>query len=216
MMIDTMAKPAIKVYDESAATLQSLMGAIDKNQLRLTVELLHKMVSNIAQQPLEPKFRRVPKTSKSLQEKVLPYKHALHFLKLVGFEENAEAVFLDAYDKDRLDDGLRAMEHFVEGMGAKVKSNSDFDPFKMSVSSTTAMSTADVIGQNNHKSKLDVQLEETARLKREKIQNYEGKLDDREIEVYNYDSMVKLAQQKKAQEIWEQEKAEKAEQEAIM
>ena len=45
-----------------------------------------------------------------------------------------------------------------------------------------------------------------ARIKKERIQAYEGKLDNREIEVYNHDSMVKLQQQKKAQEFWQNEK----------
>lgn len=58
------------------------------------------------------------------------------------------------------------------------------------------------------RSKLDLQNEEIARLKKEKIEAYEGKLDDREIEVYNADSLAKLEQQKKLQEIWNQEKEE--------
>ena len=56
--------------------------------------------------------------------------------------------------------------------------------------------------QTAHKSKLELQNEEMARIKKERIQAYEGKLEDREIEVYNHDSMIKLQQQKKAQDFW--------------
>lgn len=45
-----------------------------------------------------------------------------------------------------------------------------------------------------HKSKLELQNDEIARIKRDRVQAYEGKLENREIEVYNHDSMVKLLQ----------------------
>jgi len=65
-----------------------------------------------------------------------------------------------------------------------------FDPYKAAVSSTTGgMSTKDVFERNQHKSMLDVQQEEIARLKKERTQAYEGKIENREIEVYNHDSM---------------------------
>jgi hypothetical protein len=56
-----------------------------------------------------------------------------------------------------------------------------------------------------HMSKLEMQNEEMARIKKERVMAYEGLIEDREIDVYNHDSMVLLAQQKKTQEIWQQE-----------
>jgi hypothetical protein len=56
-----------------------------------------------------------------------------------------------------------------------------------------------------HMSKLEMQNEEMARIKKERVMAYEGRIEDREIDVYNHDSMVLLAQQKKTQEIWQQE-----------
>lgn len=44
------------------------------------------------------------------------------------------------------------------------------------------------------KSKLDLQKEEILKIKREREESYEGKLEDREIEVYNHNSMVLLKQ----------------------
>ena len=41
---------------------------------------------------------------------------------------------------------------------------------------------------------------------------YEGKLEDREVEVYNHDSKVALEQQKKVQELWHAEKQGQVEQ----
>lgn len=87
------------------------------------------------------------------------------------------------------------MEAFVRSLGAQIKNDSSFDPYKASVSSTNAMSTKDVMTKGQHISKLDMQLDEMARIKKERIQSYEGKLDDREIEVYNHDSRVLLHQQ---------------------
>ena len=52
------------------------------------------------------------------------------------------------------------------------------------------------------KSKLELQNEEMARIKKARIDAYEGRLEDREIEVYNHDSKIKLEQQKRAQEFW--------------
>lgn len=44
-----------------------------------------------------------------------------------------------------------------------------------------------------------------ARIKKARIDAYEGRLEDREIEVYNHDSKIKLEQQKRAQEFWQNE-----------
>lgn len=44
-----------------------------------------------------------------------------------------------------------------------------------------------------------------ARIKRERAQQYEGKLEDREIEVYNHDNLMLLNRQKEAAEIWANE-----------
>lgn len=43
-------------------------------------------------------------------------------------------------------------------------------------------------------------------MKRARIDAYEGKLADREIEVYNHNSMVQELQRKKTAELWEEEK----------
>ena len=60
------------------------------------------------------------------------------------------------------------------------------------------------------KSKLELQNEEMARIIKARIDAYEGRLEDREIEVYNHDSKIKLEQQKRAQEFWESKQQEEA------
>lgn len=95
-MINTMSYKS--TYDDCLSHLQSLTKGMDMGALRGSVDLLHKIVTNILSQPLELKFRRIPKSSKSLQEKVLAHKPALMFLIAAGFEENSESVFLDSYD----------------------------------------------------------------------------------------------------------------------
>ncbi len=52
------------------------------------------------------------------------------------------------------------------------------------------------------KSKLELQKEEILRIKREREESYEGKLDDREIEVYNHNSKILLKQQQELAQQW--------------
>ena len=52
------------------------------------------------------------------------------------------------------------------------------------------------------KSKLDLQKEEIQRIKREREESYEGKLEDREIEVYNHNSRILLKQQQELAQTW--------------
>ena len=146
---------------------------------------------------MEPKFRKLPKKSQSLQEKVLKFDAAIEFLKAVGFKEEQECWGLNDYSKEKLEDASRAVEAFVQSMGAQVKRDTDFDPFKASVSSTAGMSNVQIVQAMDKqvpKSKLELQNEEIARIKKERIQAYEGRIEDREIDVYNHDSMIVLAQ----------------------
>lgn len=88
----------------------------------------------------------------------------------------------------------------MQSMGAQVKRDTDFDPYKASVSSTAGMSNVQIVqamDKTVHKGKLEMQNEEMARIKKERVMAYEGRIEDREIDVYNHDSMVLLAQQKK-------------------
>lgn len=134
---------------------------------------------------------------------------------MAGFSDQGDSMMMEDYNKPRLDQVNKAIEDFVQSLGAQVRIKSDFDPFKASVSSTAGLSNVQIVqsidGKSTvAKSKLELQNEEMARIKKARIDAYEGRLEDREIEVYNHDSKIKLEQQKRAQEFWESKQQEEA------
>lgn len=56
--------------------------------------LLHKILSNIAQHPLEGKFRAIRKANKLFATHVAPFPECLAFLRAVGFEDQDERFVL--------------------------------------------------------------------------------------------------------------------------
>lgn len=50
-------------FDQCRSLLEGLAASTDMGQLRASVETLHKVVTNILSQPMEPKFRKLPKKS---------------------------------------------------------------------------------------------------------------------------------------------------------
>ena len=61
---------------------------VPKVEMRTTVTTLLKIVSNILLNPMDPKFRKLPKHSKALQDKILKYPYAIHFLTAAGFSQD--------------------------------------------------------------------------------------------------------------------------------
>ena len=45
--------------------------------MKVTIDTMFKIVANIASNPMEPKFRKLGKSSKALNEKILKYKSAV-------------------------------------------------------------------------------------------------------------------------------------------
>ncbi len=88
---------------------------------------------------MEPKYMKLPKHSKSMQDKILQYPYAVHFLAAAGFKDDGENWSLNGFDKDRLLQAEKAIEDFVKSLGANVTTSS-FDPFKSSVSSYSGVS----------------------------------------------------------------------------
>ena len=83
---------------------------------------------------MDPKFRKIPKHSKALQDKILKYPYALHFLTAAGFTQDSETINFQGFDKERLEFAEKAIEDFVVSLGASIN-QSTFDPYKASVSS---------------------------------------------------------------------------------
>lgn len=88
--------------------------------MRATVTTLLKIVTNILQNPMDPKFRKIPKHSKALQEKILKYPYALHFLTAAGFTQDSESINFQGFDKERLEQSEKAIEDFVVSLGASI------------------------------------------------------------------------------------------------
>ena len=179
------------------------------------IDLLNKVIGNILRDAMEPKFRTLKKANKGVQERILKFKNAVRFLTQAWFTDNAEAFVAESLDTERLGIAQKAIVDFVTSLGADMQAASGFNPYQSSVTSTAGMTNTQIIEKATKgeiRSKLDLQNEEIARLKREKVEAYEGRLDDREIEVYNAESMAKLEQQRKLQELWNQEKEESIQQ----
>lgn len=79
-----------------------------------------------------------------MQEKILKYPYAIHFLVAAGFVDEGENWSLNGFDKDRLLQAEKAIEDFVKSMGANV-TTSTFDPYKASVSSYSGVSQVQVL-----------------------------------------------------------------------
>ena len=60
--------------------------AENKAAIKGVVTTLFKVISNILTSPFEPKFRRMPRHAKSVQEKILANPSAVNFLKIAGFK----------------------------------------------------------------------------------------------------------------------------------
>ena len=77
--------PTLSTYDLCSQSLNILVTEVSQADLRNIVTTLLKIVTNITQNPMEPKFRKLPKNSKSMQEKILRYAQASNFLFAAGF-----------------------------------------------------------------------------------------------------------------------------------
>ena len=103
---------------------------------------MFKIISNILTSPFEPKFRKIPKASATVREKIICYSSAVNFLKMAGFrfDEPGEHIVIISYAKEELEACLVALKLFVERLGGAVHDPLAFNPYKAGVSSTTGTS----------------------------------------------------------------------------
>ncbi len=95
-------------------------------QHRDTVQTLFKIVANLIAKPLDPTVRRLNKTNKAIQSKILAFPSAVNFLRMVsllvfdifkvGFDtdKNQEAVEFTEYKKETLTDALLSLELHIK------------------------------------------------------------------------------------------------------
>jgi len=83
--------------------------------------------------------RRLNKSNKAIQSKILAFPSACKFLQLVGFDftKNLDVVELTDYRKDILSASIEALELHIKNHGGQVQSTTaKFDPYKSSISTT--------------------------------------------------------------------------------
>ena len=110
-----------------------------KAKIKGIVSTLFKIISNILTSPFEPKFRKLPRNSKTVSEKITPFPGATNYLKLAGFkfDQPGDHIQMHAYSKEELEACLTALKIFVERLGGQINDPLAFNPFQAGVSSTT-------------------------------------------------------------------------------
>ncbi len=93
--------------------MQNLVTEVPQADMRNIVTTLLKIITNITQNPMDPKFRKLPKRSMSMQEKILRYPNAIHFLVAAGFADDGENWSLNGFDKDKLNQAEIAINDFL-------------------------------------------------------------------------------------------------------
>lgn len=137
---ESVIEKALRYLDNMADSDIMITDPVEKKtKIRAVTSTLFKVISNILQSPFEPKFRKMPRNSNTVRDKIMAHPNAVNFLKLGGFkfDEPGEHIVLVAYSKEELEDCLSALKIFVERLGGAIKDPLAFDPFKAGVTSTT-------------------------------------------------------------------------------
>lgn len=145
--INTVPAQAQSTFDTCFALLNQLQTQCDMGSLRNSVTTLFKVITNIQNNPMEPKFRKLSKTSKALNEKILQFQAARQFIMAAGFREEPDAYTLSGFNTEQLEEASKAINSFLQTLGASVDSNSSFNPYQAGISSTTGMRPVQVMAQ---------------------------------------------------------------------
>ena len=156
---------------------------------------LFKVVSNILTSPFEPKYRKLPRNSNSVQEKILAFPNACNFLKVAGFkfDEPGEHISMAAYSKEELEECLLALKIFVEKLGGAVKDPLGFNPFQASVSSTTGQAAVPKNATSSGGNKISNTQSQIKNILKQREDELETFVEDREIQIYNQKASVQTA-----------------------
>ena len=133
------------------------------------------------------KVRTLPKTNKSVQEKILAHDDACAFLRLVNFDFSGEQINLKLYDDLIIQLGLDAINDHIVTLGGQVSVQIAFDPTKSQKFLNTGEKYAKPPGGDADEDKYDPTkvtnlIEEE---KRRRLKQLEGKQADRQIKVIN-------------------------------
>jgi hypothetical protein len=90
----------VATYDRCSQNLQKLETEVPPAEMEELVTTLLKIITNITQKPMDPELRKLQKHSDFVQEKILRYHYAIHFLVAAGFADHGEYWKFKGFDKD--------------------------------------------------------------------------------------------------------------------
>lgn len=135
--------------------------------------------------PTDMKVRSLPKTNKSVQEKILAHDDACAFLQLVGFDFSSDQINLRVYDGVVIQMGLDAINDHIVSLGGQVNVAVNFDPTKSQKFLNTGEKYALPPGGEDDKydpTKVSNMIEEEKKRRKKAL---EGKQADRKITIIN-------------------------------
>lgn len=144
------------------------------------------ILSNLVQNPMEPKYRSLDKSKKPIQEKILNFQSLVEFLKCCGFEDKESELLLKGFPGEVLNKALDSiyaeLKENEEAFGVKVSSS--FDPYAENIVSRAGKAVASESADSNtyDPAFVDKMIEEEKKFKKKLM---ERKVEDRELQVFN-------------------------------
>ena len=177
--------------DQYMNTLESMKEALFDQGFKAkhqdTVKTLFKVLENVVLKPEDPKVRSLPKSNKSVQQKILDVPTAVQFLQITGFNFNGDMITLDEpKNLVAINEGLDCINAHIVSLGGEVKVETQFDPTKQARSTTAEVIKPPGLSKAEEDkydpTKVGDMIEQ---VKRQREQALEGKLTDRQIKVIN-------------------------------
>ena len=108
-------------------------------QLRLTIDTFVKVLHNAIDHPMVQKYRSLPKKAGTVIKNILPYPHAIEVLAVAGFVDQGDSLMIEQYNQEKLKFVMDSIKFFAKNLGAVVKEEGVFDPYKEYLSTSSAL-----------------------------------------------------------------------------
>jgi PUB domain len=158
----------------------------DSSVILKSLKTMITILSNLVQNPMEPKYRSLDKTKKPIQEKILNFQSLVEFLKCCGFEDKDNELLLKGFPGEVLNKALDSIyeELKVNEQAFGVKVSSSFNPYAENIVSRAGKGVSSEGGDSNtyDPAFVDKMIQEEKKFKRKLM---ERKVEDREIQVFN-------------------------------
>ena len=189
-------KDEISVFDKATIALDNLKilnieattpdPTEARAKLKGIITTLVKIIGNIINSPMEPKYRKLPKKAESVKTKILNNSHAIAFLKIADFrfESSPEHIEYTEMDKERLEACKNALLAFVGKMGGSVQDPNAFNPFQAGIGSTTGQAAVPGNAENSGLAKTKGVQDQIKKIQQQREAELEGKIENREVQIY--------------------------------